>query len=173
MPRRERIEIRLKGEGGRARGHNLQSFATQLPLCPWQHGQGVNGKLANIIKELSTNTAMGVDGACGSAGGRKTVIIMDEVDGMSGSDRGGISDLIKIIAKSKASKLARHFPPLSIPEFPPHLLFTLALVLVPSSPNALLSALTVPASKSLPPSVCVYQNPLRCPSAGADCVHLQ
>jgi replication factor C subunit 1 len=67
--------------------------------------QGVNGKLSNIIRELSTNTAMGVGGSCGGRGGRKTVIVMDEVDGMSGSDRGGISDLIKIIAKSKVVAL--------------------------------------------------------------------
>ena len=68
--------------------------------------QGINGKMSNVIKELSTNTAMGSGGACGATTGRKTVIIMDEVDGMSGSDRGGISDLIKIIAKAKVRHLA-------------------------------------------------------------------
>ena len=30
------------------------------------------------------------------------VLVMDEVDGMSAGDRGGVADLIKTIAKSKA-----------------------------------------------------------------------
>ena len=30
------------------------------------------------------------------------VLVMDEVDGMSAGDRGGVQDLIKTIAKSKA-----------------------------------------------------------------------
>lgn len=32
---------------------------------------------------------------------RKTVLIMDEVDGMSGSDRGGITKLIQLIKTTK------------------------------------------------------------------------
>jgi len=32
---------------------------------------------------------------------KKTVLIMDEVDGMTGSDRGGIAELILLIKKSK------------------------------------------------------------------------
>lgn len=34
------------------------------------------------------------------AGCRKTVLIMDEVDGMSGGDRGGVADLIASIKSS-------------------------------------------------------------------------
>ena len=53
---------------------------------------GMNNKLANGISELCTNT---------SIGGQKTCIIMDEVDGMSGGDRGGVQELIQNIKKSK------------------------------------------------------------------------
>ena len=35
------------------------------------------------------------------AGVRKQLLVMDEVDGMSGGDRGGIQDLIATIKKSK------------------------------------------------------------------------
>lgn len=100
---------------------------------------GVGGKLANVIKELSTNSTIGfgsngrpcevykvwIDGlvlcwgvlltdalSCkepynihayvsiiGDAA--QVCLIMDEVDGMSGSDRGGVQDLIQTIQKSK------------------------------------------------------------------------
>lgn len=99
--------------GLRRTGHTggVTALSQALPLTvpsPAPRLQGINGKLSNVIRELSTNTAMGIGGACGGAGARKTVIVMDEVDGMSGSDRGGIGDLIKIIAKSKVPP----FPPL-------------------------------------------------------------
>lgn len=41
---------------------------------------GINGKLSNQIKEMATNTALGRQGGTG----RKQLLIMDEVDGMSG-----------------------------------------------------------------------------------------
>ena len=41
-------------------------------------------------------------GGGGKAGGfRKQLVIMDEVDGMGGSDRGGIQELILLIKKSR------------------------------------------------------------------------
>jgi replication factor C subunit 1 len=60
--------------------------------------KGVGGKLSNAVKELSTNRAVSRD-----ASGRPTrlCLVMDEVDGMSAGDRGGVADLIKTIAKSK------------------------------------------------------------------------
>jgi replication factor C subunit 1 len=54
--------------------------------------KGIGGKLSNMIAELVTNRTMG---------GRKTCVIMDEVDGMSAGDRGGIQNLISLIKKSK------------------------------------------------------------------------
>ena len=53
---------------------------------------GVNNKLSNMVRELTTNTAVN---------GKRTCIVMDEVDGMSAGDRGGIADLCKLIPKSK------------------------------------------------------------------------
>jgi replication factor C subunit 1 len=50
--------------------------------------KGMGAKLANAVKEMTTNR---------SISGRKSCLIMDEVDGMSAGDRGGVSDLVKII----------------------------------------------------------------------------
>ena len=43
---------------------------------------GIDGKMSNRIKELVTNTAIGVGN--GDTSTRKQVVVMDEVDGMSG-----------------------------------------------------------------------------------------
>ncbi|GAB4817566.1 hypothetical protein N2152v2_004612 [Parachlorella kessleri] len=60
--------------------------------------KGVGGKLANAVKELSTNRAVSYD----VHGRRKKLcLIMDEVDGMSAGDRGGVADLIQTIKKSR------------------------------------------------------------------------
>lgn len=61
--------------------------------------KGVGGKLANSLKELSTNVSVTKDPRTGAA--RKLCLIMDEVDGMSAGDRGGVADLIQTIHKSK------------------------------------------------------------------------
>ena len=53
---------------------------------------GVNGKCANLVKEMVTNAAVNFDGKP-----KRQVLIMDEVDGMSGGDRGGVLDLIQSI----------------------------------------------------------------------------
>ncbi|KXZ52854.1 hypothetical protein GPECTOR_8g236 [Gonium pectorale] len=72
---------------------------------------GIAGKQSNVIKEMVSNTTlplgmMGTMGAGGkaaaaAAGPRRQLLIMDEVDGMSGGDRGGIQDLIDTIKRSK------------------------------------------------------------------------
>ncbi|KAB1215676.1 Replication factor C subunit 1 [Morella rubra] len=61
--------------------------------------KGVGGSNANSIKELVNNEALSVkmDGIKQP----KPVLIMDEVDGMSAGDRGGIADLIASIKISK------------------------------------------------------------------------
>ncbi|EFJ40860.1 DNA replication factor C complex subunit 1 [Volvox carteri f. nagariensis] len=61
---------------------------------------GIAGKQSNVIKEMVSNTTLP---GLGDAGGkhRKQLLIMDEVDGMSGGDRGGIQDLIDTIKRSK------------------------------------------------------------------------
>jgi replication factor C subunit 1 len=61
--------------------------------------KGVGGKLANSLKELSTNVSVTKDPKTGAA--RNLCLIMDEVDGMSAGDRGGVADLIQTIHKSK------------------------------------------------------------------------
>ncbi|PQQ01921.1 replication factor C subunit 1 isoform X3 [Prunus yedoensis var. nudiflora] len=59
--------------------------------------KGIGGSNANSIKELVSNKALSMDGLKHP----KTVLIMDEVDGMSAGDRGGVADLIASIKISK------------------------------------------------------------------------
>ncbi|KAM1941062.1 hypothetical protein ACFX13_028688 [Malus domestica] len=59
--------------------------------------KGIDGSNANSIKELVSNKALSMDGSKHP----KTVLIMDEVDGMSAGDRGGVADLIASIKISK------------------------------------------------------------------------
>lgn len=58
---------------------------------------GVGGKASNAIREMVTNRAMSFFGGPK----KKMVLIMDEVDGMSGGDRGGVQELISCIKISK------------------------------------------------------------------------
>ena len=58
---------------------------------------GVGGKSSNAVREMVTNKAMSFFGGPP----KKTVLIMDEVDGMSGGDRGGVMELINCIKISK------------------------------------------------------------------------
>ncbi|KAH9301736.1 hypothetical protein KI387_013319, partial [Taxus chinensis] len=62
--------------------------------------RGVGGSTANSIKELISNEALNFGHSNGSRH-QKFVLIMDEVDGMSGGDRGGVTDLIASIKMSK------------------------------------------------------------------------
>lgn len=62
---------------------------------------GLNGKCANVVKEMVTNCAVSFDGTV-----KKQVLIMDEVDGMSGGDRGGVQDLINSIKARRARSVA-------------------------------------------------------------------
>lgn len=43
----------------------------------------------------------GLDGEAASSGSKRLVVIMDEVDGMSGGDRGGSTELIQMIKRTK------------------------------------------------------------------------
>ncbi|KAI4334153.1 hypothetical protein L6164_018878 [Bauhinia variegata] len=61
--------------------------------------KGIGGSNANSIKELVTNEALGANMDRSKLS--KTVLIMDEVDGMSAGDRGGVADLIASIKISK------------------------------------------------------------------------
>ncbi|XVF00078.1 hypothetical protein REPUB_Repub03eG0254600 [Reevesia pubescens] len=61
--------------------------------------KGIGGSNANSIKELVSNEALSVN--MDHSKQPKTVLIMDEVDGMSAGDRGGIADLIASIKISK------------------------------------------------------------------------
>ncbi|KAK7263489.1 hypothetical protein RJT34_31080 [Clitoria ternatea] len=61
--------------------------------------RGISGSNANSIKELVTNEALGANMDRSKLS--KSVLIMDEVDGMSAGDRGGVADLIASIKISK------------------------------------------------------------------------
>ncbi|XP_057459599.1 replication factor C subunit 1-like isoform X2 [Actinidia eriantha] len=61
--------------------------------------KGIGGSTANSIKELVSNEALSVN--MDRSKHPKTVLIMDEVDGMSAGDRGGVADLIASIKISK------------------------------------------------------------------------
>lgn len=61
--------------------------------------KGIGGSTANSIKELVSNEALGLN--MDRSKHQKTVLIMDEVDGMSAGDRGGVADLIGSIKISK------------------------------------------------------------------------
>lgn len=61
--------------------------------------KGIRGSNANSIKELVSNEALSAN--LDWTKHPKTVLIMDEVDGMSAGDRGGIADLISSIKISK------------------------------------------------------------------------
>ncbi|KAJ6963932.1 replication factor C subunit 1 [Populus alba x Populus x berolinensis] len=61
--------------------------------------KGISGSNANCIKELISNEALGFE--MDRSKHLKTVLIMDEVDGMSAGDRGGVADLIASIKISK------------------------------------------------------------------------
>ncbi|WIA10344.1 hypothetical protein OEZ85_010536 [Tetradesmus obliquus] len=60
-------------------------------------GGGMAGKLSNVVREMVTSTAL----AAASGVKRRQVLVMDEVDGMSGGDRGGVADLIATIKMSR------------------------------------------------------------------------
>ncbi|EPS67744.1 hypothetical protein M569_07025, partial [Genlisea aurea] len=62
-------------------------------------GKGIGGSTSNSIKELVSNEALSLN--MERSDHPKTVLIMDEVDGMSGGDRGGVADLIASIKISK------------------------------------------------------------------------
>jgi replication factor C subunit 1 len=65
---------------------------------------GMAGKMANIVKEMVTNTAVNFDGTP-----KRQVLIMDEVDGMSSGDRGGVADLMHTIKVCCPCVRAVHF----------------------------------------------------------------
>lgn len=58
---------------------------------------GVAGRLSNAVRELATNAAM----PTAQGAHRRPLLIMDEVDGMSGGDRGGVGELTAIIRSSR------------------------------------------------------------------------
>ncbi|XP_052185630.1 replication factor C subunit 1 [Diospyros lotus] len=61
--------------------------------------KGIGGSTANSVKELVSNEALNAN--MDRSKHPKTVLIMDEVDGMSAGDRGGVADLISSIKISK------------------------------------------------------------------------
>ncbi|XP_056852009.1 replication factor C subunit 1 [Raphanus sativus] len=61
--------------------------------------KGIGGSIANTVKELVNNEALASN--IDRSKHPKTVLIMDEVDGMSAGDRGGVADLIASIKMSK------------------------------------------------------------------------
>ncbi|KAL2610583.1 hypothetical protein R1flu_029156 [Riccia fluitans] len=62
--------------------------------------KGMDGRTANTIKEMVDNESICFTGK-GLVHAQKSALIMDEVDGMSGGDRGGVADLIASIKSSR------------------------------------------------------------------------
>eukprot|EP00850_Spirogloea_muscicola_P007171 SM000035S13151 [mRNA] locus=s35:789176:794102:- [translate_table: standard] len=62
--------------------------------------KGIGGRTANAVKEMVSNEALQFARGADSRQ-HKAVLIMDEVDGMSAGDRGGIADLILSIRVSR------------------------------------------------------------------------
>ncbi|KAL3690417.1 hypothetical protein R1sor_016726 [Riccia sorocarpa] len=62
--------------------------------------KGMDGRTANTIKEMVNNESICFTGK-GLVHAQKSALIMDEVDGMSGGDRGGVADLIASIKSSR------------------------------------------------------------------------
>lgn len=63
--------------------------------------------MLNLPPQVLSFTANSTGGGSEGGGGfRKQVVIMDEVDGMGGSDRGGIQELILLIKKSRVPIIA-------------------------------------------------------------------
>ena len=58
--------------------------------------EGVNGNLTSMVRELITNSTIGFADEI-----KPSVLIMDEVDGMSSGDRGGVAELISLIKITK------------------------------------------------------------------------
>ena len=58
--------------------------------------EGVNGNLNSMVRELITNSTIGFADEI-----KPSVLIMDEVDGMSSGDRGGVAELISLIKITK------------------------------------------------------------------------
>ena len=61
---------------------------------------GIGGKQSNSLKELVTSNTINVAGGCIRERG-KTMLLMDEVDGMSAGDRGGVGELAQLIRDAK------------------------------------------------------------------------
>ena len=59
--------------------------------------KGVGGKLANVVKALVTNHNVSFN----TTNRKKLCLVMDEVDGMSAGDRGGIVDLVDTIKNTR------------------------------------------------------------------------
>jgi replication factor C subunit 1 len=63
---------------------------------------GMGGKLANVVKELVTNHKMSFN----TTERKKICLVMDEVDGMSAGDRGGVADLVNTIKNTRIPIIA-------------------------------------------------------------------
>ncbi len=57
---------------------------------------GIKGNLISVVKEMVTNSPIAFNGQK-----KRMVLIMDEVDGMSSGDRGGVAELISLIKETK------------------------------------------------------------------------
>jgi len=59
---------------------------------------GIAGSLSSKVREFVTNSSIQL---LGERGQLKSALIMDEVDGMAGGDRGGITELIELIKMTR------------------------------------------------------------------------
>lgn len=80
--------------------------------APKDRRKTTTNRTARILPDRCNSQVLafipGGSGGGGSKGGgfTKQLVVMDEVDGMGGSDRGGIQELILLIKKSKVPIMA-------------------------------------------------------------------
>jgi replication factor C subunit 1 len=68
----------------------------ELNASDTRNKREIEAQLSNAVtcQAISNSNVSG-----GSGASRKRLVIMDEVDGMGGSDRGGIAELIKVCSE--------------------------------------------------------------------------
>ncbi|CAN0024030.1 unnamed protein product [Ascophyllum nodosum] len=97
-----------KSSTGTLVAREMGYHVTELNASDTRNKSSLSVELASVIgnQVLPYSKKSAGDSKGGSGGLRKQLVIMDEVDGMGGSDRGGIQELISLIKKTKVPIIA-------------------------------------------------------------------